>query len=255
MSTSSRRLPRFGIAVAIILIAGCATTAPPRDQRDPSDPWEPFNRNVYSFNRGLDRAIMRPVARGYDFVVPDPAQRGVTNFFRNLRSVGVILNSLLQGRFTDSGRAFERFFVNTIFGVGGLFDVASDGGLEPVEADFGQTLAVWGWRESRFLMLPLFGPSTVRDAVGIPPEIYLEIAYRKLASGRLWLVGLNLVQARANVLPLDEQLEQAFDEYLFVRDAWMQRRRFQVLGEEASLPDYDEFLDDDWDDQVPEDSP
>ncbi len=230
------------------LVAGCATTAAPPEERDPRDPWEPFNRSVYQFNRGVDRAMLRPVARGYDTVTPQPVQRGVGNFFTNLRSPVTIVNLLLQGRPGDSGRAFERFFVNTVFGVAGLFDVASAGGLERYNADFGQTMATWGWESSRYLMLPFLGPSTVRDGFGrvadapLNPEWYLA-----LEQASYYLLALDIIQTRAALLPRDADLEAAFDEYLFLRDAWLQRREFLIHGDDAPLPDYDDFLDDDED--------
>lgn len=228
----------------ILLISACATTAPPPDQRDPADPWEPFNRNMYAFNRAVDKAVLRPVARGYTAITPDPVERGIGNVFKNVQSVPVILNLLLQGEPTDAARMFERFFVNTIFGVAGIFDVATQAGLPDYDEDFGQTLAVWGWDDSRYLVLPLFGPSTVRDALGRPVDVVSSVPWNEASDGRQWLRGVNLIQARARLLPAESQLEEAFDEYLFVRDAWLQRRNFLITGE-SETPDYEAFLDED----------
>lgn len=232
------------VLMMTLLVSACATTAPPPDQRDPADPWEPFNRNIYSFNRAVDKAILRPLARGYTAITPDPVERGIGNVFKNVQSVPVILNLLLQGEPADAGRMFERFFVNTVFGVAGIFDVATQAGLPDYDKDFGQTLAVWGWDDSRYLVLPLFGPSTVRDALGRPVDVVTSVPWNEASDGRQWLRGVNLIQARARLLPGESQLEAAFDEYLFVRDAWLQRRNFLITGE-SETPDYEAFLDED----------
>lgn len=233
----------------IVLATGCATTAAPPEERHPNDPWEPFNRSVFVFNSAVDRSVVRPIARGYDTVTPSPIQRGVRNFFTNLRSPVVVFNLLLQGRGGDAGEELTRFFVNTIYGIGGLFDVASAGDLEKHDEDFGQTMATWGWEESRFVILPFLGPSTVRDGLGRGVDTVPDVAWRiALDEGSYGLIGLDIIQTRAQMLPLDKEIEQAFDPYTFVRDGWMQRRKQQVHDGEQPLPDYDAFLDDgeDW---------
>lgn len=236
------------VVFLILFAAGCATTAPPPEERDPVDPWEPYNRNMYAFNRGLDKAVLRPVARGYDRVTPGPVQKGVNNFFDNLGSLPTLLNLVLQGRFSDSGRALERFYVNTVYGVLGIFDIADSADMQDYEEDFGQTLAKWGWSESRYLMLPFRGPSTLRDTTGLPVDIYSNVLWRRALDGRYYAGALDLIQTRAGLLDRESDLEEAFDEYLLVRDAWLQRRNYLIHGEEAATPDYDAFLDDDWDD-------
>lgn len=230
-------------AAAALLLSACATNAPPPGERDPVDPWEPFNRNVYQFNRTLDKAVVRPVARGYTTVVPDPVETGVTNFFDNLLSLQVMINLALQGRPGDTARMFERFFLNTVFGIAGIFDVSTMSGLPDYEEDFGQTLAVWGWKDSRYLVLPLLGPSTLRDGLAEIPDSYSNIVWRRAVNGREWGLAIALVQRRANALEREKQLEDAYDEYLFVRDAWLQNRAFKITGESAT-PDYDSFLED-----------
>ena len=233
-----------------LLLAACATTAPPPDQRDPQDPWEPYNRNMYKFNRTLDKAIIRPLATGYEAVLPDPVETGVSNFFENLTSLPVMINLTLQGRPGDTARMLERFFVNTVFGLAGFFDVASKYDMPDYDEDLGQTLAVWGWEDSRYFMLPFLGPSTLRDGLARPVDSYTDILWRKAVDGRTYGIAIDLIQRRANALGREEQLKDAFDEYLFIRDAWLQNRRFKITGESAT-PDYGSFLDDDWEEEQP----
>lgn len=238
------------IALLTSLLAACATTAPPPDQRDPTDPWEPFNRNMYEFNRTLDKAIIRPVAVGYERVVPDPVETGVTNFFDNLRSLPTMINLTLQGRPGDTVKSLVRFTMNSVFGLAGFFDVATRSGVPNFDEDFGQTLAVWGWGDSRYLVLPLLGPSTLRDGLARPVDTYSDVLWRKAVEGRTYGIVVDLIQQRANALGREEQLRDAFDEYLFVRDAWLQNREFKITGERET-PDYDSFLEDDLEQEEP----
>jgi phospholipid-binding lipoprotein MlaA len=230
-----------------LCIAGCATTAAPPAERHPDDPWEPYNRSVYAFNRGVDRAVLRPVARGYDRITPDPVKSGVGNFFRNLRSPIIMANLLVQGRGADLESEFQRFFTNTVYGVGGLFDLASEAGIENNDADFGQTLAGWGWEDSRFFMLPLLGPSTVRDAVGTGVGAVGDYPTRvALDKGSYGLLGLRIIDTRVALLPLDRELADAYDEYILVRDGWLQSREYFVTGGESDTPDYEAWLEEDF---------
>jgi len=238
------------IAIAVVLSACATTAAPPPEQRDPRDPWEPFNRQVHSFNMSADRAVLRPVARGYQNVTPSPVRTGIRNFFTNLRSPVIIINLLLQGRPSESLEHFERFFVNSVYGIGGLFDLASRGDMPTHQADLGMTFAKWGWEESRFLMLPFLGPSTARDGLGFWGDSFVNPVFNAVRNEGSWgVLALDVIQIRAGLLPLDAQLEAAFDDYSFLRDGFLQRRNFLLLGDDAELPDYDAFLDDeDWDD-------
>ncbi len=247
-------MKKFSLICAALLLAACATTAaPPPEERDPADPWEPFNRQIHSFNMAADRAVLRPVARGYRRVTPSPVRTGVRNFFNNLRSPVVIVNLLLQGRPGESLEHFERFFVNSIYGIGGIFNIADKADMPEHEADLGMTFAAWGWDESRYLVMPFMGPSTVRDSTGFVGDSFVNPVWElAIQEGSFGLLGLNIIQTRASLLPLDAQMEQAFDDYIFLRDGFLQRRLFLIQGEEADLPDYDMYLDDedweDWDD-------
>jgi len=235
--------------LAGLLLAGCATTTPPPEERDPRDPWEPYNRNMYQFNSAVDRALIRPLAVGYGKVTPAPVRRGVGNFFTNIRSPVDQINLLLQGRPGDAGTELTRFLINVTFGLGGIFDMASRGDIEDFNEDFGQTTAVWGWEESRFFMLPLMGPSTLRDGLGRVPDFYPDFALRwAIDETHYSLIGLNVVQVRHALLPLDEDIESAFDPYTFTRDGWLQRRNHAIRNGGNATPDYDSFIDDDWED-------
>jgi len=241
--------------VALTLIVGCASTPKQLTAPSPDDPWESTNRSIYAFNQTVDRALLRPVAQTYDRITPKPAKAGISNFFDNLASPWITGNLFLQGRFSDGSEQFGRFLVNTVYGVGGLFDVATQNNLPDYNTDLGVTLAYWGWKDSRFVMLPIFGPATVRDGVGQITEMTIDPvdqAFRDRTGPGV--IVLDVVQARAGFLGLDQTLEDAYDPYAFVRDGWLQRRNFQIFGEEAGMPDYDAFLEDDLED-IPEDMP
>ena len=245
-------LPRR-ILITLLLaltLGGCATlsseSAPSPPPATEIDPWEDFNRSVYAFNKGVDSAIIRPVAVTYDRLTPQTAKQGIENFFTNLSSPWVSTQLLLQGRFRDGSEQMGRFLINSIYGVGGFWDVADQNNLPEHETDLGATLATWGWKNSNFLMLPLLGPSTVRDGVGQITTIMvdpLDQAVRDRAGAGVTV--LNVVQIRAGLLSLDETVAGSYDEYAFIRDGWLQRREYQLFGEDAALPDYDEFLEED----------
>jgi len=207
------------------------------------DPWEGWNRGVHRFNNALDRSVTKPVARGYVRVVPRPVRTGVSNVFSNLGQPVSAVNALLQGKPKYAGHSLARFVLNLTLGIGGLFDPASDANLRKGHEDFGQTLAVWGWKHSRYFELPFFGPRTVRDSFGLGGDIAAsplrQIDDRPVRYG---LAGVSLVSARAQLLSLDNLREGVPDDYTLVRDAWLQRRHYLIFGEhpkfEQTLPDY-----------------
>ena len=193
------------------------------------DPWEKFNRQVHRFNNAVDRTVARPLARAYVAAVPRPVRLGVGNFFDNLRQPLTMVNQLLQGRPRDATQTFGRFVVNSTLGIGGLFDPASDLKMKRRSEDFGQTLGTWGWRRSRYIELPFFGPRTVRDVLGMAGDMPLS-PVRQIEDDktRIFLQGLNLVDTRAQLLSLDSLREGAVDDYALVRDSWLQRRNYQI---------------------------
>ncbi|MFT4255437.1 MAG: VacJ family lipoprotein [Pseudoxanthomonas sp.] len=210
------------------------------------DPWEKYNRGVHGFNNAFDKAIARPIARGYAKVVPTPVRNGVHNFFDNLGSPMDMVNLFLQGRPKDAWDTLGRFLMNTTIGVGGLFDPATKAKVARHDADFGQTMAVWGWRRSRYFELPFFGPRTVRDTLGLAGDMPLSpTRYLQDDGARYALQALQLTSMRAQLLSLDEIRAGAADDYALVRDAWLQRRNYLIHSRlrnkkqgDESLPDY-----------------
>ncbi len=202
------------------------------EYEDP-DPWESFNRSVFTFNEWLDTYIAKPVAEGYRFVMPSMADQGVTNFFRNLGELENTVNNLLQLKFEGAGVSISRFALNSTVGWFGLVDVATDAGIYERDEDFGQTLGYWGVPNGPYLMLPVFGPSTVRDTVGRVGDMYTNpMSYPPLneevhPDTRLGLTGLNAIDKRADLLAA-ERVVFGDDKYVFLRDAYLQTREFKV---------------------------
>jgi len=222
-------------------LSGCATTA-----SNPHDPLERYNRAMFGFNEGVDQVIIRPVAKGYEAVMPQVARTGVSNVFSNVGDAWVSVNNLLQGKPVDAASDLGRFLVNSTLGLGGLIDWASDMGLEKHDEDFGQTLGRWGVGSGAYVVLPFIGPRTVRDGIGWAMDVMVDPVYEiDNVRVRNSLAALRLVDMRADLLPLDRALEvAALDKYAYVRDAYLQRRRSLVydgrpprdLDEEGALP-------------------
>lgn len=194
------------------------------------DPWERFNRKIHSFNNAADKFVLRPLAVGYDKFIPDLIKDSVSRFFSNLGIPATAVNQMLQGRPEQAAESLGRFVVNTTVGIVGVFDPATHFGIaQSDDEDLGQTLATWGWYDSRYLVVPLLGPRTVRDTVAIVGDRALNPIGQIQDSGVAY--GMQLVQTvdvRVRMLPLDEVRRNALDDYLFVRDAWAQRRNYQI---------------------------
>lgn len=218
---------RFRLLLLVGLVAGCATNTA---YEVPRDPFESFNRAMYKFNDAADRYVMKPIAEGYDKIVPTPVDRSITNFFSNLEDLMVTVNDILQGKFQQGLSDFARFLANTTVGVGGLFDVATSGGLVKHKEDFGQTLGVWGFETGPYLVLPFLGPSNVRDGIGLGVDTFTwPILYLGSIGIRTGLGGLRTIDKRADLLEETEILkEAALDPYVYIREAFLQRRRFLV---------------------------
>lgn len=205
------------------------------------DPWERYNRRVHTFNRKVDQYVAKPLAKGYRKVVPQPLRNGVNNFFVNIFQPISAVHLLLQGRPKPAAAALGRFTLNATLGVGGLFDPATDANIPLRREDLGQTLAVWGWKNSRYFELPFLGPSTVRDTFGFigdsqaSPFSFAETPERYYAS------GLYLVNLRAGALAGEKLVRGGEgDDYLLIRDPYLQARDFQIHDRTArdELPDY-----------------
>jgi phospholipid-binding lipoprotein MlaA len=221
-----RRCVLAAATVAVLAaLGGCAIGPNPRD------PFEPFNRKVMEFNENLDSIALKPVATVYRDVVPPLVRTGVNNFFSNLSDAWSGVNSLLQFHLGDAGENFLRFGFNTLFGFGGVLDIASELNVERHREDFGQTLGRWGVPSGPFLMLPFFGPSTVRDTIALPVDRRADPVYNVRDWDARWsLYALRAVDARSNLLRASSVLsEAALDKYSFTRDAYLQRRRAQIL--------------------------
>lgn len=217
---------RFGYAAVLaLLLAGCATI--PKDAgSNPRDPYERFNRNVYEFNDKLDRYFLKPIAKGYVFIVPRAIRLCISSGFANMGEIRNAVNDILQakpvGVATDTGR----LVINSVLGVAGCFDVATKMGLERRTEDFGLTLARWGAGTGPYLVLPVLGPSDLRDGVGLIPDAYTSpIGYIQPVRDRFILIGVNLIDTRAGLLDATDLIDRtALDRYQFTRDAYLQRR-------------------------------
>ena len=221
--------------------AGAQAVMPPpggTGLRSPTDPLESLNRQIYAFNMGLDRTIMLPVARAYDRYVPNVVQTGLRNAVSNLLDPYIAANNLLQGKPKEALSDLTRFALNTTVGIVGLADPATELGLEKHREDFGQTLGVWGVPPGAYMMLPVFGPSNVRDTIGFGVDIFGALVARfDQAWVRIGLGGLDLIQLRVRALPAQGLFEDALDPYLLIRDGYLQRRRSLIYDGEP--PDAD----------------
>jgi phospholipid-binding lipoprotein MlaA len=217
------------------MLGGCATQAN-------KDPLEGLNRGIYKFNDTADKAVLKPIAGAYKAVLPSPVRTGVNNFFANLGTVVTIVNDLLQFKFSQAMDDTGRFAINTTFGIAGLVDWASMDGIEQHHEDFGQTLGKWGWNDSAYLVLPLLGPSTLRDTGGLIVDSFTSdpLGYVQDPATRNQLILTKFVDTRASYLPGSDLLDEAaLDPYAFMRDAYLQRRNNQIYDGNPPEQDLD----------------
>jgi phospholipid-binding lipoprotein MlaA len=211
------------------------------DDKSDIDPWEPLNRKIFVFNDTLDKYVLLPTAKGYRFVMPDPAESSVSNFIANIYEFNSVFNSLLQGRPDNALQSGARFLVNTTVGLAGLLDVATPMGIERSPADFDQTLYTWGVNSGPFLMLPVLGPRTVRSSAGYLVDTIYSIP--SLQDNREWerLFGaVEVIDVRANLIKADDLVTG--DRYVFIRNAYLQRREYFLTGGkvEDSFSDFED---------------
>lgn len=223
------------LATAGALLAGCASIPGP----NPRDPLEAFNREMFQFNEGMDALVLKPVATAYREGVPPLIRTGVANFFGNLSDAWAVVNNALQLRGREATESFARFHINTMIGMGGIFDVASELDIEKHREDFGQTLGRWGVPAGPYIVLPILGPSTLRDTLALPVDSQGDIVFRMgHTEERTILWSLRAVDRRANLLRVGNVVEEAaLDRYTFTRDAYLQRRRAEVFDQRESESD------------------
>lgn len=221
-----RRVVIVIAACLAALAAGCAAVP---GKRDPHDPWERMNRATYRFNDALDRRMFKPVAKGYKRIVPHPVRTGIANVLDNAGYTTTIVNDLLQAKIKACASDTGRFLLNSTVGLAGIFDPASSAGLAKNDEDFGQTLGHWGIHPGPYLVLPLLGPSTVRDTVGLYPDSQTDL---KNLPPDIWVQvgahGLYFLGRRVDLLSMDDVLKNAYDPYVFVRNAYLQHREYEV---------------------------
>ena len=221
-----------------VLVSGLMMTSPVAlaDGHE-IDPWEGYNRAMFSFNEGLDKYALKPITLGYRAITPDLVETGVSNFFDNISDVGSLLNNVLQAKFEAAGEDLARVSFNTTFGLGGVLDVATPMGIEEHNEDFGQTLGYWGMSSGPYLVLPLFGPSNVRDTGGlIVDTITSPISNIEDDSARYAVTGLQAIDTRSGLLEAEKLITG--DRYTFIRDAYLQRREFSI--NDGQSEDYDD---------------
>lgn len=237
-------------------VSGCATTS---SGSTAQDPFESFNRHIFAFNEGLDKVVLKPVAKGYKAIMPEPVNQGVTNFFSNLDDIIVIANDLLQFKFLQASSDTGRFLLNSTVGLLGFFDVASKVGFQKHNEDFGQTLGYWGLGNGPYLVLPLFGPSSARDAFGLATDTFLDPLYYYATGAESGAQAVapyaaKTVDERSDLLGAEKVLDTAaLDKYTYIRDAYLARREYLVY--DGNPPDEDEddlFEDDDENDDLDE---
>lgn len=252
MTAVRGRHARVGIVLAFASVALGACANIPKEQRSENDPWEPLNRPIYNVNTAFDKVTLKPLAKGYQKVLPGPIRTGVRNFMSNLVTPRSIINNFLQGKPARGFSELGRFAFNSTLGVAGLFDVATAGGLEAHREDFGQTAAVWGIPPGPYVVLPFFGPQTLRNAVLLPIDIASTPLYHyDNSSVRDKLYILRAIELRERLFAFDKILEDSKDHYITIRESYLQNREFEVY--DGDPPEDDEFFDEFFDDEPTED--
>ena len=247
---SSRRFHQYfpGLCiVAIATLSACAGNIPAatKEHREEYDPWEPLNRRISNFNEGFDQVTFKPLAKGYEKVMPEFVKKGVHNASMNLLSPLFIINNFLQGKPGRGAKEFGRFVINTIMGIGGLIDVATHSGVESSPETFGQTFAVWGIPDGPYVVVPVLGPRTMSGVFAIPlnfaadPTFYLDDS-----TGKWVIYGIRTIDLRMQLFTAEKLIEDSYDRYLAIRESFLQNRRFRIYdGDPPEDEDfYDEFL-------------
>ena len=234
----------IALLLAVVALSGCVSQDVLSNVEH--DPWERANRSSFIVSDGFDRVLLKPVAKGYDFIMPGWASRGVTNFSNNLTTPRSSINNFLQGKpkrgFSDLGR----FLLNSTFGLAGLIDVATMNGFEVYNEDFGQTLAVWGVPDGPFVYVPFIGPQTLRDAVALPADLLSDpLIHYDNRSVRDRLYVLRIIDLRAQLFTAERFLEDSKDRYITLRESFLQNRRFEIFDGDPPVDDdfYEEFDD------------
>lgn len=216
-----KKYPLFLLLLVLIIV--------PSTYASDDDPLEPMNRAIFEFNEIVDDNVLKPIAKGYKYVTPDPVEVGISNFFSNLGEIGTITNDLLQLKFAQAGRDTMRFFLNSTLGIFGIFDVATPLGLSKNKEDFGQTLGFWGVPDGPYLVLPFLGPSSFRDGPSMMVDYELSPVEQLHHEERQLLQTLDIVDTRARLLRATKILDTAAkDKYIFIRESYLQKRESQV---------------------------
>jgi phospholipid-binding lipoprotein MlaA len=237
----------FSRLILLLLLTVGSPFALAQEEPKNIDPLESINRPLFVFNDGVDKYLIRPLAVGYDYVLPAPAKRGMGNFFANLWDANAVVNSVLQGRFTGAAHGAGRFVVNSTLGLLGFMDVATKMGISPYRTDFGHTLAIWGVPSGPYVMVPFFGPRTFRSGTGSVFDAYVSVqAYAGSVRVRNTLWGLEVIDGRSRFLQVDELLTG--DRYIFVRDAYLQQREMFV-NDGVVTDSFSDYEDEEWDEE------
>ena len=246
MNNKNKILPYCILFITFLLSSGCATIEGPPN---PDDPFESYNRSMFAFNETVDKYAFKPVAKGYNFVMPSFANKGVSNFFSNIDDIVVFFNQLLQFKFAEATATSARFVFNSTFGLLGLIDVAKDMDLPKYNEDFGQTLAVWGVASGPYIVLPIIGPQTLRGTAGLGVDwTYFDpILKQQTLNQSITTLTIKYIDVRAGLLKASNILDDTVpDKYSFIRDAWMLRREYLIYdGNPPEEFNDDELFEDD----------